>query len=57
MIKLILSRLTKLGTFPNVILKGKSLGGSEDIVRLYDEGTLKGKFEDAGIVVTESGRP
>jgi len=55
MIKLILSRLTKLGTFPNVILKGKSLGGSEDIVRLNDEGTLKAKFEDAGLAV--SGRP
>jgi len=51
LIKLILGRLTTRTTFPNVILHGKSLGGSDDVQLLHDEGKLKSIFEQGGIHV------
>jgi len=51
LIKLILGRLTAHLTFPNVILHGKSLGGSDDIKTLHDTGKLKSIFEEGGVRV------
>jgi glutaredoxin-related protein len=51
LIKLILGRLTTHLTFPNVILRGKSLGGSDDVQLLHDEGKLKPIFEKEGVHV------
>jgi len=52
LIKLILGRLTTRDTFPNVMLHGKSLGGSDDIQVLHDEGKLKQIFEQGGVQVS-----
>ncbi|KAF9270095.1 thioredoxin-like protein [Marasmius fiardii PR-910] len=51
-IKAILTRLTQRQTFPNVIVKGKSIGGSDDIHHLHTEKDLKRIFEKAGVQVT-----
>lgn len=51
LIKLILGRLTGRATFPNVILHGKSLGGSDDLQSQHDEGQLKSIFEKGGVHV------
>jgi len=51
LIKLILGRLTSQSTFPNVILHGKYLGGSDDIQKLHDAGKLKPIFEEGGVRV------
>ena len=51
LIKLILGRLTAHSTFPNIILRGKSLGGSDDIQLLHEEGKLKSIFEQGGVSV------
>jgi glutaredoxin-related protein len=51
LIKLILGRLTTRATFPNVILHGKSLGGSDDVQLLHDEGKLKQIFEKGDVHV------
>jgi glutaredoxin len=50
LIKLILSRVTGRGTFPNVLLDGKSLGGSDDLQSMHSEGTLTRMFETAGLL-------
>jgi len=51
LIKLILKRLTGRATFPNVIIKGTSIGGSDDVHALDSEGKLKAIFEEAGVLV------
>lgn len=51
LIKLILSRLTTHSTFPNIVLRGKSLGGSDDVQSLHDEKKLKPIFEQGGVHV------
>ncbi|KAF7324969.1 Glutaredoxin domain protein [Mycena kentingensis (nom. inval.)] len=48
-IKAILSRLTNHATFPNVLLRGHSLGGSDQVHALQRR--LLGMFERAGIAV------
>jgi glutaredoxin 3 len=45
LIKLVLSRLTGRATFPNIIVKGKSIGGSDDIARLHGDGELAGMLQ------------
>jgi len=51
LIKVILTRLTKHSTFPNIILRGRSIGGADDLQALHDEGTLEELFEDNGLSV------
>ncbi|KAF7322089.1 Glutaredoxin domain protein [Mycena kentingensis (nom. inval.)] len=51
-IKTLLTRLTSHSTFPNVILLGTSLGGSDDVHALHNDGRrLKKMLERAGLVV------
>lgn len=52
-IKLILTRLTEHSTFPNIILDGQELGGSDDLHTLRAQGKLKKMFENAGMTVRE----
>lgn len=52
-IKLILTRLTAHSTFPNIILNGQELGGSDDLHTLRAQGKLKKMFENAGMTVRE----
>ena len=51
LIKLILKRLTRRATFPNILLRGVTIGGSDDVHELHSEGKLKGLFEQAGVKV------
>jgi len=51
LLKVILTRLTKHSTFPNIILRGRSLGGADDFQVLHDEGKLEELFEDSGLSV------
>ena len=39
-IKAVLTRLTGRSTFPNVILRGKSIGGSDDLAAMHEDGRL-----------------
>ncbi|KAH8993503.1 thioredoxin-like protein [Lactarius akahatsu] len=50
-IKAVLTRLTGRNTFPNVILRGKSIGGSDDIAAMHKDGRLRQVFEKAGLQV------
>ena len=46
-----LTRLTGRNTFPNVFLRGKSIGGSDDIAAMHEDGRLRQLFEKAGLQV------
>lgn len=48
MIKHLLTRLTQHATFPNILLGGKSIGGSDRLQQLHADGTLKTSLEGAG---------
>ncbi|KIK68967.1 hypothetical protein GYMLUDRAFT_34997 [Collybiopsis luxurians FD-317 M1] len=50
-LKAILTRLTRRSTFPNVLLRGNSLGGSDDLHALHNANALRSTFLDAGIEV------
>jgi glutaredoxin len=50
-IKALLTRLTGRSTFPNVILHGKSIGGSDDISEMHKDGRLRLLFEHVGLMV------
>jgi len=54
LLKVILTRLTKHSTFPNIVLRGRSLGGADDLHALHDGGKLKELFEDNGLSVQGS---
>lgn len=54
-IKTLLTRLTHRSTFPNVILHGRSLGGSDDLVRLHEEDRLRQVLEEGGVEVRWTG--
>ncbi|KAI1795579.1 thioredoxin-like protein [Ganoderma leucocontextum] len=59
-VQAILARLTGRRTVPNIILKGSSIGGSDDIAKLHDEHRLKRLLEEAGLTVkgpSESSSP
>jgi glutaredoxin 3 len=47
----VLTRLTGRSTFPNVILRGKSIGGSDDIAAMHKDGRLRQLFEQEGLKV------
>ncbi|KAF8347711.1 thioredoxin-like protein [Amanita rubescens] len=48
-LKTILGRLTGRATFPNVIVHGKSIGGSDDLAALHESGKLKKILRRAGV--------
>ncbi|KAH9892691.1 hypothetical protein C8Q73DRAFT_68690 [Cubamyces lactineus] len=50
-IQTILSRVTGRSTVPNILLKGKSIGGSDELHRIHNEGQLKKLLEDNGFTV------
>ncbi|TBU31704.1 thioredoxin-like protein [Dichomitus squalens] len=50
-VQAILARLTGRRTVPNIILKGSSLGGSDDITKLHNEHRLQRLLEEAGLKV------
>jgi len=54
-IKTLLIRLTHRSTFPNVILHGRSIGGSDELIRLHEEGRLRDMLEKAGVQVRRTG--
>lgn len=54
-IKGILTRLTRHATFPNIILHGHSLGGSDDLLRMHEEGVLRSELEAEGLKVGWNG--
>ncbi|KAG6375501.1 pre-mRNA splicing factor component-domain-containing protein [Boletus reticuloceps] len=54
-IKTLLIRLTDRSTFPNVILHGRSIGGSDELIRLHEEGRLRDVLEKAGVKVRGTG--
>ncbi|KIK98487.1 hypothetical protein PAXRUDRAFT_823847 [Paxillus rubicundulus Ve08.2h10] len=54
-IKTLLTRLTDRSTFPNVILHGRSLGGSDELVRMHEEGQLGDVLESGGLKVKWTG--
>ncbi|KAF8417995.1 glutaredoxin [Boletus edulis BED1] len=54
-IKTLLIRLTDRSTFPNVILHGRSIGGSDELIRLHEEGRLRQVLEKAGVKVRGAG--
>ncbi|KAH9485536.1 Glutaredoxin-C1 [Psilocybe cubensis] len=47
-IKTLLTRLTGQSTFPNILLQGKSIGGSDRLQELHDQKLLKKMFQEAG---------
>jgi glutaredoxin 3 len=50
-IKQLLKRLTGRATFPNIIVRGQSIGGSDDVYQLHREKQLQKVFEKAGVRV------
>ncbi|KAF8608995.1 thioredoxin-like protein [Ceratobasidium sp. AG-I] len=48
-VKALLMRLTGHGTFPNVIVQRKSIGGSDDLVQLHGSGELVKLLGAAGV--------
>ncbi|QRW08274.1 monothiol glutaredoxin [Ceratobasidium sp. AG-Ba] len=48
-VKALLMRLTGHGTFPNVVVQGKTLGGSDDLAHLHENGELVKILGDAGV--------
>lgn len=54
-IKLLLSRLTHHSTFPNILIQGKSIGGSDDLIALHNDRTLAKMLERAGVTVRLDG--
>jgi len=47
-LKIILQRLTNHGTFPNIFIAGRSIGGSDDLQRLHESNDLVSLLTDAG---------
>ncbi|KAG8988778.1 hypothetical protein FRB90_002548 [Tulasnella sp. 427] len=54
LLKKYLTRLTGRGTVPNIILNGRSIGGSDDIHSMHNTKDLKPKLEEGGLVVKGS---
>lgn len=52
LIQKILTRLTGRRTVPNILLQGKSIGGSDDIHAFHEEHKLKDTLEAAGLEVS-----
>ncbi|KAG6857702.1 hypothetical protein H0H87_004118 [Tephrocybe sp. NHM501043] len=54
-IKTILGRLTQHHTFPNIIVRGHTIGGSDDLQYLHAQRTLVNVLEQAGATVRNGG--
>ena len=54
-LKTLLTRLTGHSTFPNVIIKGKSIGGSDNLMSLHANKELRAIIEKAGAEAREDG--
>ncbi|KAJ7267662.1 thioredoxin-like protein [Mycena haematopus] len=50
-VKTVLTRLTRHGTFPNIIVRGKSIGGSDNLQALHADKSLRHMLEGAGIAI------
>ncbi|KAJ3827787.1 thioredoxin-like protein [Lentinula raphanica] len=50
-LKKVLTRLTGRSTFPNINLRGKSIGGSDDVHALHNANALRDMFKEAGVDV------
>ncbi|KXN90948.1 Glutaredoxin-C4, chloroplastic [Leucoagaricus sp. SymC.cos] len=50
-LKAILTRLTQHSTFPNILVRGKSLGGSDDLQALHDAKSLAVALRKGGVVI------
>ncbi|KAJ3813165.1 glutaredoxin, partial [Lentinula lateritia] len=50
-LKTVLTRLTRRSTFPNILLRGKSIGGSDDLHALHNANALRDMFQEAGLDV------
>ncbi|KAF8813880.1 hypothetical protein BYT27DRAFT_7180654 [Phlegmacium glaucopus] len=55
MIKPILTRLTDHSTFPNILFKGKSIGGWDKLNQLHSDKTLAELIEQAGATARSDG--
>lgn len=49
-LKGLLLRRTLHGTFPNIIIGGRSIGGADDLERMQQDGTLAKLLEEATAV-------
>lgn len=54
-IKNLLSRLTGHSTFPNIIVQGKSIGGSDNLAGLHSSKELRNLIEKAGAKARKNG--
>jgi glutaredoxin len=50
-VKTVLTRLTHHSTFPNVVIRGKSVGGSDQLQALHADKSLRHMLEGAGITI------
>ncbi|KAJ7623587.1 thioredoxin-like protein [Roridomyces roridus] len=50
-VKHLLTRLTNHGTFPNIIVRGKSLGGADQLQGLHSDKSLRRMLEAAGMTI------
>jgi len=49
LVKQYLTRLTQHSTFPNIIIKGRTIGGSDDLHQLHDGNSLRRILVAAGV--------
>jgi glutaredoxin-related protein len=54
-IKQLLTRLTHHSTFPNIVVRGKSIGGFDQLQDLHATKALKKILEEAGVTAGSSG--
>ncbi|KAJ7141227.1 thioredoxin-like protein [Mycena epipterygia] len=50
-VKHVLTRLTHHATFPNVVIRGKSVGGSDQLQALHADKSLRRMLEGAGMAI------
>ncbi|KAK2463667.1 hypothetical protein APHAL10511_004418 [Amanita phalloides] len=50
-IKALLSRITGRATFPNILVHGRSVGGSDELTALHESGELEKILRRAGVTV------
>jgi len=51
LIKSLLGKFTSHSTFPNIVIRGKSFGGSDELQSLHDSGGLRKLLEKEGLSV------
>jgi glutaredoxin 3 len=51
-IKSLLKRFTERATFPNIIIRGDSLGGSDELHKLHESDYLVKILEKGGLITT-----